>query len=605
MENAKKILDFNFNANAFARRVPQSPQISQQTLNTLSEIIEKHGDTEHKPPEREDRHQIYRLFVNTPPNRFPTEFDTFKRVRQLAWALTYSETGRQRIVDMPELPDALGLIEKRFRISALSGVFNALLEAWDTPNAGMLREFVKKHLSDYDGSRKFVQKIKANMAWYCEEDSAMSLARTLSNSQKKLSDVWSFLELPDYTHRYRYFGEVAKAYVSLNSQPSHADVTDVVDFVEKHNDDATSRAILSKLIEELGHDAAEHVRQPVQSYVLREWQDPRLTGADVRWRSVSNEAKQIFTRWITKEDLRFFFDVVAKSCNDPKFEYRKKFWEAYLEHISFCRPVLRKNVERLFRDDRQVLQYYLERRPARLTGGSSNQHAFIIQMGSHTFVEFSTAAACYVYADTERPFRLDYSTYHMDGLRSQPWAEHRVRHFNSENYQWQDRFASWIKSNLGIEPLRNYRLETENSIDDVEVNDPHQEIWVAPAEAENATDDIAKLILDLEAKGRGSWLKAANALVDIGKPAVPALIEALHDEEPRVRHRAIYILGQLGQAAPAAIPALRERLHDPVEYVSQQASNVLNRLEIFHGSEMLQNDLLEELDPGEDSRPLL
>ena len=459
MENAKKILGFDLNANAFARRAPQSPQISQQTLNTLSEIIEKHGDTEHKPPEREDMHQIYSLFVNTPPNGFPTEFDTSKRVRQLAWALTYSETGRQRIVDMPELPDALKLIENRFRISALCGVFNALLEAWDTPNAGMLREFVKKHLSDYDGSRKFVQKIKANMAWYCEEDSAMSLARTLSNSQKKLSCVWSFLELPDYMHRYRYFGEVAKAYVSLNSQPSHAYVADVVDFVEKHNDDATSRAILSKLIKELGHEAAEHVRQPVQSYVLREWQDPRLTGADVRWRGVSNEAKQIFTRWITKEDLRFFFDVVAKSCNDPKFEYRKKFWEAYLEHISFCRPVLRRNAAHLFRNDPQILQYYRERRPATLTGGSSNQHAFIIQMGNYTCVEFSTAAACHVYDNEDLPFRLDDSMYNMNELRDRNWVEHRVIHRNSENYSWQRGFAYWIKRNLGTEPLRSYRLE--------------------------------------------------------------------------------------------------------------------------------------------------
>lgn len=459
MENAKKILGFDFNANAFARRAPQSPQISQQTFNTLSEIIEKHGDTEHKPPETEDRHQIYRLFVNTPPNRFPTEFDTFKRVRQLAWALTYSETGRQRIVDMPKLPDALRLIENRFRISSLFGVFNALLEAWDTPNAGMLREFVKKHLNDYDGSRKFVQKLKANMAWYCEDDSAMSLARTLSNSQKKLSDVWSFLELPDYTHRYRYFGAVAKAYVSLNKPLSNAYVADVVDFVEKHNDDATSRAILSKLIEELGHEAAEHVRQPVQSYVLREWQDPRLTGADVRWRGVSNEAKQIFTRWITKEDLRFFFDVVAKSCNDPKFEYRKKFWEAYLEHISFCRPVLRRNAAHLFRNDSQILQYYQERRPATLTGGSSNQHAFIIQMGNYTCVEFSTAAACHVYDNEELPFRLDDSMYNMNELRDRNWVEHRVIHRNSENYSWQREFAYWIKRNLGIEPLRNYRLE--------------------------------------------------------------------------------------------------------------------------------------------------
>lgn len=462
MENVKKILGFDFNANAFARRAPQPINISKQNRAMLKELVEKHGDTEHKRPEPEELRQIYHLFIDTPPSKFRAEFDTLKRVRRLAWALTYSENQLPRIVDTPQLRDALGLIEERFRISALLGVFDALLQTWETtPNTGMLREFVKRHLSAYDGSRKFVQKLKANLAWYCKADSAMSLARTLSNTEKRLSDVWSFLELPDYMHSYRYFGEVAKEYVSLNSRPSNAYVADVVAFVEKHNNDETSRAVLSKIIEKLGIEASDSVRQPVQSYVLRKWQDPRMTGADVRWRGVSNEARAIFTRWITKEDLRFFFDVVAKACDDEKFEYRKAFWLAYLEHISFCRPVLRQNVERLFRNDRQTLQYYRERRPARLTGGSSNQHAFIIQMGNHTFVEFSTAAACYIYVDTKQPFRLDYSTYHMDGLRSQPWAEHRIRHYNSEDYYWQQRFADWIKNNLGLKPMRSYRLDRE------------------------------------------------------------------------------------------------------------------------------------------------
>lgn len=462
MESVKKILGFDFNADIFARRAPQPINISTQNLAMLKEIVEKHGDTGHKQPKQEELRQIYRLFLDTPPSKFRAVFDTLKRVRRLAWALTYSENQLPRIVDTPQLRDALGLIEERFRISALLGVFDALLQAWETtPNTRMLREFVKTHTSNYDGSRKFVQKLKANLAWYCETDGARTLARTLSNSQKKLSDVWSFLELPDYMHRYRYFGEVAKEYVSLNSHPSNAYVADVVAFVEQHNRDATSRDVLSTLIVQLGIEASDSVMQPVQSYVLRKWQDPRIAGADVRWRNVSDEARAIFTRWITKEDLQFFFDVVAKACDDEKFEYRKAFWLAYLEHISFCRPVLRKDVERLFTNDRQILQYYRERQPAILTGGSSNQHAFIIQMGNRTFVEFSTAAACYIYVDTERPFRLDDSTYHMAELRSQPWAEHRVVHQNSGNYHWQQRFADWIKNNLGIEPMRSYRLDRE------------------------------------------------------------------------------------------------------------------------------------------------
>ena len=228
----------------------------------------------------------------------------------------------------------------------------------------------------------------------------------LIGSPNKLSEVWTFLELPNYMHSYAYFSAVAMVYTTFNNQLNPEHIADVVKFVKKHNNDKTSRIVLSKLIEKLGIDASESLRHLIQSYVLQEWQDPRIAGADVRWRGVSDKARQIFTQWLTKEDLRFFFDVVAKACDDQKFAYRKAFWLAYFERIAFCRPVLRKNAEHLFRYDSQALQYYRDRRPAELKGGNSNQHAFIIQMGDYTFIEFSTAGACYIYHNAALPFEL-------------------------------------------------------------------------------------------------------------------------------------------------------------------------------------------------------
>ena len=461
MNSAKKLLQFDdFDADALARRAPKPITISPKRLAILEKIAKDHDGKGSGPPDQESLHRIYRIFIEaSQKGTLHTEFDSPRRIRQLTWALTYSKGGLPRIVDTPELRDALQLIENRFRVSTLPGVFNALLEAWNSPNAKRLRAFVKKHLTNYNGSRKFVQKLKENMAWYFEENSATQLAMTLLRSRMKLSDVWSFLELPDHTHSYRYFGAVAEAYIALNRRVDQETVADVIEFVEKHNNDKTSRTILSKLIEGLGFDASEHLRQPVQSYALRKWGDPRITGGEVRWRGVSDEAKQIFTRWITKEDLRFFFDVVAKACDDNKFAYRKAFWLAYLEHISFCRPVLRQNAEYLFRNDPQTLQYYRERQPATLRGGSSWHHAFIIQMGDYTFVEFSTDGACYTYDNANLPFQLGDSEYHIIDLKDQLWAKHRVSHHYSEGYYWQEKLASWIKSELGINPLRGYRLE--------------------------------------------------------------------------------------------------------------------------------------------------
>ena len=462
MNSTKKLLQFEFNTDAFARRVPQLTAIPSERLAVLKKIIKDHDGSGSDPPNQESLHQIYQLFKSTPLNRLSLEFDSLRRTRQLVWALTYTENGLPRIVDTPKLHNALQLIEKRFRISSVLGIFDALMKAWDTPNTGMLRVFLKKHLTHYTGSRKVVQKLKANMAWYCEENSTTQLAMHLLRSQKKLSDVWTYLELPEYMHGYPYFGAVATAYTFLNNRFDQGTVEDVVDFVKKHNNDQTSRIVLSQLIEQLGTNATETLRQTLQSYVIQNWQDPRIAGADVRWRDVSDEARQIFTKWITEEDIRFFFDVVAKACNDQKFAYRKAFWLAYFEHITFCRPVLRKNAEYLFHHDPQALQYYRDRSPAELKGGNRDQHAFIIQMGDYTFVEFSTAGACYVYHNSDLPFEIGDSEYRMDELRSQSWAEHRVIHNGSEKYSWQDGFASWLEREIGIGLVRSYRLERES-----------------------------------------------------------------------------------------------------------------------------------------------
>ena len=464
MQSAKKMVHLDFDLAVFAN-LASHVRISEQNVVVLKRIANRHGDGLQHAPNHVDIRQIYRKFrsVCTNTRKRPTAaFNTRRRARQLAWALTYSENRLPRIVDTRQIHNALEIIEDRFSVSALLGVFDALLQTWDIRNARVLQTFLKKHLANYNGRRKFVKKLKDNIVWYCEANSATQLAMNIRRTNVKLSEIWSFLELPEHICHYRFFGAVGEAYVSINRPPNSSAVSDVIEFVEKHKHDNTSRIVLSRIIEKLGIDAADDLRQPVQSYALREWQDPRITGGDVRWRGVSEEAKRICTQWITKEDLRFFFDVVAKACNDEKFAYRKAFWLAYLENISFCRPVLREDAEFLFRGDREAQEYFKERRPATLTGGARDQHAFIIQIGKHTIVEFSTAGACYVYQSGRCPFRLGRATYHMSELRDQALAAHRVIHFNSQDYYWQDNFHSWLECELGIDPLRSYHLSTES-----------------------------------------------------------------------------------------------------------------------------------------------
>ena len=73
---------------------------------------------------------------------------------------------------------------------------------------------------------------------------------------------------------------------------------------------------------------------------------------------------------------------------------------------------------------------------------------------------------------------------------------------------------------------------------------------------------IPKYIAVLKDRSNGFHVRgnAAEALKKIGSPAVPALVEALKDEDKDVRAHAAETLGNIGD--PSAIPALTEALND-------------------------------------------
>ena len=143
----------------------------------------------------------------------------------------------------------------------------------------------------------------------------------------------------------------------------------------------------------------------------------------------------------------------------------------------------------------------------------------------------------------------------MSELRNQSLAKHRVNHIGSERYYWQRKFSSWIRRELGIEPLRSCRLDHT---------------------ADRETNGVAELIQGLG--NNQTWRSSSQALVRIGMSAVPALISALGNRDPRIRFRAINTLDEMGRLAEEAIPILLElRIFDRIDYVREQADSVLRR----------------------------
>ena len=113
----------------------------------------------------------------------------------------------------------------------------------------------------------------------------------------------------------------------------------------------------------------------------------------------------------------------------------------------------------------------------------------------------------------------------------------------------------------------------------------------APEKPEPATDDSdtapRKLVVDDESLRRPGWKPfrqwglretAIDALARIGKPAVPALVEALHDLNPELRDQAALALARIGPQAVDAVPDLIAALRDDDETVRKDAVRALGQI---------------------------
>ncbi|HOI13058.1 MAG TPA: HEAT repeat domain-containing protein [Methanoculleus sp.] len=90
------------------------------------------------------------------------------------------------------------------------------------------------------------------------------------------------------------------------------------------------------------------------------------------------------------------------------------------------------------------------------------------------------------------------------------------------------------------------------------------------------TDRTGALIDILRGGSSADRMSAAAELAALGPTALPALLCALGDPDPRLRMWAAYTLGMIGDAG--AFPALMEALEDADPGVAKWAAAALRRI---------------------------
>ena len=445
MKDSRRVLGFNFHPDDFSHQVPQPIQ-DKTIIQKLENISRKH-QTKRLSPKVETIDQTYKNFCRAVEVDKVSVFQSPVLIRKLVWAFNYRPFATSpRIVDMPEFDQIMDILNKNSRASLIIGVLNSLLQLWEHPNADKMRQYLSIKLEEYQGRRRAINHLKKHAKYFCTENGPTQLALDLLRNDIPLISVWDYLEFDSSMRQYDFFGRVGMAYSNLiNKKTNLKLITGIISFLKERPDEHYCTEITSKIIEVLGMDASEQERVGVQNFALGKWKDPRLPGGNVLWKDISEKARQIFIRWIIQDDLRFFFDVVAKHCKDPKFADRRDFWLSYIENISMCRPILRSNLREELGSDIRVRRYMQHRRPGELRGGNRDQSGFLIRMQDYIFVEFSTAAACRVFKVSNCPFKLQTFQYHMQDLRSDKCIE-RFPHQG----EWQYRIERWIRFNLNI-----------------------------------------------------------------------------------------------------------------------------------------------------------
>ena len=198
---------------------------------------------------------------------------------------------------------------------------------------------------------------------------------------------------------------------------------------------------------------ADNIKNKITSFLLLHFDDPRLRNN--RWHQVSPEAIKIFYSWINEQTLELFFNILRATADDI-WEYRQKFWNAYLkknyieeawvvlgpEAISYISRV--SNVKNI--------------KYAELSGGIDNQSVLLLKIGDYLFCEWSHSGRLrsQVYGAPKTP-ALYKNYYSANDLRFESLDFNNKQnenpglvHFSSDNGGWQERARNFIRKETGI-----------------------------------------------------------------------------------------------------------------------------------------------------------
>lgn len=202
---------------------------------------------------------------------------------------------------------------------------------------------------------------------------------------------------------------------------------------------------------------SEEIKSRLQRFFVKHLGDPRWPGERMRWGGVSEEARRIMTRWLAKEDITFFFEMLSQAEKHSAWQHRQEFWEAYLPYIDATWVVLSPDVRAKM--GKQVEERIASGACGEFTGSNGGRSMLVIEMKGWVFLEWTHTGGCrgwpkdefHLPPPQEQPQKGPPWHYSPSKVNSMLWTcQYYQRHYGSENYKWQMEFSAWLAGELGL-----------------------------------------------------------------------------------------------------------------------------------------------------------
>lgn len=330
-----------------------------------------------------------------------------------------------------EIWNAMDVHNKRH----LSGVISVYLQKHDdSPKTDFLRQNLNS--MKYDGFSQRLKKIFEVRDKFFSNERFTNMAKLFAQ-KLSINDSLETIGLSGFYKTSNFIAEALKLFfrsniASLSGQMKLLTELDTEYDTYKNIFPAIADALIQKV-----YHGGQFKTQCIKIF-YRRLGDPRFGNGSFNWQTVSPKSRDIFSHWLSEEDLETFFRIVAETTNDEQWDYREKFWRKYLPYITNTWIFLARDARRY------AVQSNLNH--GILKNGNGNQAVFVFQIRKYIFSEWSNVGKVRAHdlSHSEKFFGSD----ELNGeFIRKNFVDGWVHFPHGGANCWQDKVRTWIRAN--------------------------------------------------------------------------------------------------------------------------------------------------------------